>query len=321
LKNKLGLSTSQDNLKYKSSIQHGNIYEDISRMIYESRHQIIVKEYGLIKTDKTPILGASPDGIVISSLNNNNSRIGRLVEIKNPYSYDVSSLIKPEYEIQIMQQQYVLDIPLCDFIKTNIMGSNPNNSYKDTGFQPYNNIDEFLADIPNETTKIQNININRNNLTVNGMEKGILIYYKNPDTNEYTIISYPLTIAYKKEEILEWLKKNKNEIKNKGVNEFKIGVDYWYLVSYFEKTVHYEEKLYEQIYIPRLILIWEIVNNLRVFLNLNGLEKLNTLIDNDLYNIFYRKNASGFYKNITNQNEILDILHLCTFKTPFYTTF
>ena len=44
-------------------------------------------------------------------------------EIKNPYKFDETDDIKPEYLIQIYQQQYVLGLPLCDFIKTNIISN------------------------------------------------------------------------------------------------------------------------------------------------------------------------------------------------------
>ena len=76
ISNKVGISTRQELLQYMPSIQHGNMFEDVSRIIYETRHNVIVKEYGLIKSRNDPILSASPDGVVIHSNNaNNNSSV------------------------------------------------------------------------------------------------------------------------------------------------------------------------------------------------------------------------------------------------------
>ena len=50
ISNKVGISTRQELLQYMPSIQHGNMFEDVSRIIYETRHNVIVKEYGLIKS-------------------------------------------------------------------------------------------------------------------------------------------------------------------------------------------------------------------------------------------------------------------------------
>ena len=173
IKGKINISTSLDKLKYMESIQHGNICEDISKMIYCSRNRVKLAEYGLIKTTKKNFLGASPDGIVTED--NTNTRIGRLVEIKNPYDYDDSDLIKPEYKVQILQQQYVLDLPVCDFVKTNIIRPNCKDSTVKLGFKPIETLRQFLADIPSSDpdTPIANANIPRNNLIFLGQK----VYY------------------------------------------------------------------------------------------------------------------------------------------------
>ena len=337
-RNKLGLSASNDYIYSKDAIQHGNIYEDVTRAIYQSRHNVQVKEYGLIKTDKTGFLGASPDGIVISSdyyptkiensskhktlvidgnknsisgiiegsTNGDKSRIGRLVEIKNPYSYDASNKIKPEYEIQIMQQQYVLDIPLCDFIKTCIIGSITNEKTAKEGYKPYLNIDAFLADVPDDNTIVKNNNIPHCNLTNKGMEKGVIIYYKNVETNEIVVSLYPLEKEYIKDEIVKWLKEQRNYIIQLGIPNGRIAVDYWYVASYFEKTVHYEELLFEKYYLPRLEITWKIINKLKqISADADG----NKLIESYLSNIkIILGKPAEFYKIIPNHEAIMKLL-------------
>lgn len=243
IKAKCNLSTSLDNLGRLDSIRHGNVYEDVSRAIYQSRYSLEVKEYGLITTSKHLLLGASPDGIVIQEHcvgddKITESRIGRLVEIKNPYDYDPSDVIKPEYAVQVLQQQFVLDLPKCDFVKTNIIGATVNEKTASKGFLPYRNIDAFLADVPLDTQppaiEPANKNILLGNLTSKGMEKGIIIHYKDTETGQYITHLYPLDTPYTKPGILEWIKTTKETISSStGICKYLIAVEYWYLSRIF----------------------------------------------------------------------------------------
>lgn len=314
---KIGLPNNQDKLAYMESIQHGNIFEDVSRMIYESRNNVIVQEYGLIKSKKNPILGASPDGIVIKSLDVSNfSRVGRLVEIKNPYKYDPSDEIKPEYQIQILQQQYVLDSPICDFVKTNIVGANVNSETLVQGFTPYQTLDQLLSDkyIQNSNFPIQNANIPIENINSKGMEKGILISYKDVISGDIKVLIYPITIPYIKENILEWIKKNKDELLKNGFNSQTIRIQYWYVAKYFEKTVIYDEDLFEKHYLPRLELIWQLVKYLREIKD-KHIEKYGNTYCNNIMKQFletkikaHLNKPSKFYQDVNNFNEICALL-------------
>jgi hypothetical protein len=318
IKAKCDLSTSLDNISKLDSIRHGNIYEDVSRAIYESRHGVEVQEYGLITTAKHALLGASPDGIVVKErldAESSQSRIGRLVEIKNPYDYDPSDLIKPEYIIQVLQQQYVLDLPKCDFIKTNIIGSSVNDNTASQGFKPYYDIDAFLADThiqltPGHThTQIANKNIPHCNLTHLGMEKGVIIHYKNPATGQYVVILYPLDTPYTKSGILDWIKTIKNGIMSSsqsGILASQIAVEYWYLAAYFEKTLEYDANLFQDIYLPRLELVWQLIGHIRHLQTKYTPAEILTFIDGKLQP--HLKRPSAFYKCHSNQEEICQIL-------------
>ena len=106
---KCGASKAVDTLKikigckqYMSSMAkpliHGNTYEDVSRAIYESRNAVSVTEYGIISSP-TACVGASPDGIVTECHSDTfdcQSKYGRLLEIKNPYSREINHEIKDE---------------------------------------------------------------------------------------------------------------------------------------------------------------------------------------------------------------------------------
>lgn len=316
IKAKCNLSTSLDNLCKLDSIRHGNVYEDVSRAIYQSRHSLEVKEYGLITTSKHSLLGASPDGIVIQKkhiMGNDKiaeSRIGRLVEIKNPYDYDPSDFIKPEYEIQVLQQQFVLDLHKCDFVKTNIIGSTVNEKTATKGLSPYLDIDAFLADViyanPN-ANPIANRNIPVSNLTSKGMEKGIIIHYKDSETGLYITHLYPLETPYTKPGILEWIKTTKATISSStGICKYKIAVEYWYLAEYFEKTLEYDAHLFENIYLPRLELVWQLIMRIRQLQELYSSNVIIDFIDNQIKP--HINKPSSFYKDATNQTDICNLL-------------
>ena len=347
--NKVGVSTMQDVLKNMLSIQHGNIFEDVSRMIYETRNNVIVKEYGLIKSRNNNILSASPDGIVIQSCNSNSDyRIGRLLEIKNPFSYDASDDIKPEYMIQMQQQLYVLESPICDFIKTNIVGLNANNTTIKNGFTPYTTLDSMLNDkyindkyINEDTTiteqqdkdkiqdkiqyKIHNTNIPIMNLNSKGMEKGLLISYKDTISGNIKVIIYSIVIEYNKDTIVKWISTTKDDLIKNGIILNTIYVQYWYIAKYFEKTILYNKKLFEDNYMVRLNLIWDLINYIKKNKNLNKnlytshddttSKQITNQLQNQLRNQFINtklrahfNKPSLYYKNIDNFNNICAIL-------------
>ena len=191
---KCGASKAVESLKIKVGLKsycnssapplmHGNTYEDVARAIYESRNSVSVTEYGILSSP-TPCVGASPDGIVTKCNKDTyecQSKFGRLLEIKNPYSREIDETIKPEYMVQILQQQYTTQLPICDFVETTIVDSKCNTS--NSNYKPYMNLAEMLADKLDKTNltwknRIKNHNIPDDNLNKFGNEKGLVICYK-----------------------------------------------------------------------------------------------------------------------------------------------
>lgn len=210
---KIGLHNSKPNSE-SPAIQHGVNYECLAKRIYELRHNVEVYELGCIKSP-SPFIGASPDGIVFNTFGQNWdswSRYGRMLEIKCPYSRIIDDTIKIEYEIQMLQQQYTCHLPICDFLECGII----DNDHKGIpNIIAYNNVDDMLKDTykPNNNITCQNKNIPIENLSSNGMEKGIAIIaykeitisqnnhslqkYKKKEYKTETIL-YPLEKTYKK---------------------------------------------------------------------------------------------------------------------------
>lgn len=273
---KCGISRAIETLKIKLGLKnyvnssappliHGNTYEDVARAIYESRNKVTVFEHGILQS-ATNFIGASPDGIVVQCHDSSfecQSKYGRLLEIKNPYSREIDNDVKPEYMVQILQQQYTTWLPICDFLELTIVDKYCN--YTNPNYKPYNTTEDMLNDKlditnPHWQTRIKNKNIPSENLNKFGNEKGLVVWYQkiisNSDIrNKY--IHYPLQNKYDSRMIEKWIVDTNSE-------QFKNGfafkeIKYWRLDVYSEKTVVYDQHKYENEYIPQLGDIWKIV--------------------------------------------------------------
>jgi putative phage-type endonuclease len=93
-------------------------YEPVSRMLYETLYRTKVKEYGCLRHSSLPFVGASPDGINVDM--RNGERYGRMVEIKNVVSREITGEPLDDYWIQMQVQMEVCGLDLCDFVETSI---------------------------------------------------------------------------------------------------------------------------------------------------------------------------------------------------------
>lgn len=103
------------------SCRHGIIFEDIAKAYYEMIHGVKTKELSCINHRVHPILGASPDGAVLTDgvpLDKLTEQHGRLIEIKCPISrVPKPDSIPEDYRHQMMLQMECMKIPECDFIE------------------------------------------------------------------------------------------------------------------------------------------------------------------------------------------------------------
>ena len=98
-----------------SPFHHGHKYEPLSTIFYEKMFNTKIGEFGCIKHKTIEHLAASPDGINIKK---NNSRYGRLLEIKNIVNRVIDGRPKKEYWIQMQMQMECCDLDECDFLET-----------------------------------------------------------------------------------------------------------------------------------------------------------------------------------------------------------
>jgi hypothetical protein len=140
----------------------GQKYEPVTIDLYQHYNQTVVTEFGCIPHPTYSFLAASPDGIVTGENN-----YGRMIEVKNVVSRDITGIPKKDYYIQMQLQMEVCDLAECDFVETK--------------FVEYDTEHDYFAD---ETS-----------------EKGIIVVFVE---NEGFVYDYmPVNTA--KEEVEPWL--------------------------------------------------------------------------------------------------------------------
>jgi putative phage-type endonuclease len=114
-----------------SSLHWGQKYEPVSQQYYEYTRGCRVREYGCIPHKDHGFLGASPDGIVVES-DRHPELVGRMLEIKNVISREITGVPKMEYWVQMQMQMECCDLEECDFLECK--------------FEEYDNYHDFRDD-------------------------------------------------------------------------------------------------------------------------------------------------------------------------------
>jgi putative phage-type endonuclease len=120
------------NTNLNSPMHHGQKYEPLSVMFYESMYNTKIEDFGCIQHSTYKFLGASPDGINVYK---SSKLYGRMLEIKNPVSRTITGTPKKEYWVQMQLQMEVCDLDECDFLETKFVEYENRKSYQnDTSF-------------------------------------------------------------------------------------------------------------------------------------------------------------------------------------------
>ena len=209
-----------------TAFHNGHLFEPLSIMHYEFDFNTIVGEFGCMAHKDYKYLLASPDGINIKE---GNERYGRMVEVKNPTTRELTGIPKKEYWIQMQLQMEVWDFEECDFLET--------------VFKQYDTFEEYLADGDSVTR------------TANNKRKGIIIRFYD---GEQPIYKYP-PVDISKEEFNSWYDKTLDESTNL---EFVCKI-YWYLHDYSCVLVPRNKKWFNHVQ-PKLKSIWNTIEKERV---------------------------------------------------------
>ena len=209
-----------------TAFHNGHLFEPLSIMHYEYDFNTTVGEFGCMAHKKYPYLLASPDGINIKE---GNDRYGRMVEVKNPTTRELTGIPKKEYWIQMQLQMEVWDFEECDFLET--------------VFKQYETFQEYLNDGDTFTR------------TANNKRKGIIIRFYD---GEQPIYKYP-PVDLSKDEFDKWYDKTLDESSNL---EFVCKI-YWYLHDYSCVLVPRNKKWFNHVQ-PKLKSIWHTIEKERV---------------------------------------------------------
>jgi len=164
----------------------GQKYEPVSILLYEFKFNTIVDDFGCIQHPIYKFIGASPDGI---NVDKTSERYGRMLEIKNVVSRDITGIPKKDYWIQMQLQMEVCNLNECDFLETK--------------FTEYPSTQTFYEDSLINENDEKEICMSKDNKT-----KGIIMSFHTKDGSPFYIYK-PLNIITEKdiqiweEEVLE----------------------------------------------------------------------------------------------------------------------
>jgi putative phage-type endonuclease len=211
-----------------SPLHWGVKYEPLTIMLYEKRNAKI-GEFGCICHPKYPFIGASPDGIVI---NEDSPAYGRMLEIKNVVSREITGIPKMDYWVQIQTQLEVCDLEECDFVETK--------------FKEYEDIDE------------EEFYKNKHKYLYNG----VILYFINSDFADCKpyYVYMPLDIKLEKQTIGAWVDEKKKELKETHVLFKRI---YWYCEAYSCVLVKRNRHWFEMA-LPKMEELWNTILKERV---------------------------------------------------------
>jgi len=189
-----GLDDEIKMVNTNTPLHWGQKYEPLSVMIYEDMYKTKVEDFGCIQHPTYKFLGASPDGIVI---NKDSTRFGRMLEIKNPISREITGIPKKEYWVQMQLQMEVCDLDECDFLETK--------------FTEYFDADSYYND----------------NTINNENYKGIIIYFHTSEGKPFYVYK-PLNLNTE-EEIKNWEEENVDKYQGEPYNYIYMKFIYWKL--------------------------------------------------------------------------------------------
>jgi putative phage-type endonuclease len=194
-----------------TAMHWGQKYEPLSVMYYEQKYGTKVEDFGCIQHPIYKFLGASPDGIIV---NKDSDRYGRMLEIKNPVSREITGIPKKEYWTQMQLQMEVCDLNECDFLETK--------------FTEYPDYVSFINDTSEEVfTDLQDVEWFNNCLSKDNKMKGKIIYFHTKEGKPFYVYK-PLDCVHP-DKINEWQDYTVETYENKPYNYIYMKTIYWKL--------------------------------------------------------------------------------------------
>jgi putative phage-type endonuclease len=210
----------------------GQKYEPLSVLLYEETNKTKVDDFGCIQHPKYSFIGASPDGIIVDKTSD---KFGRMLEIKNVVSREITGIPKKEYWVQMQLQMEVCDLDECDFLETKFVEYPDSNTYVQ------------------DTQKREDGNTT---IAMDGKRKGIIIYFHTKEGKPFYVYK-PLELKCE-QEILVWEEKTLSTYQSEEYNYIFLKYIYWkaevvscVLVlrdrAWFQRSIQQLEKVWKTI--------------------------------------------------------------------------
>ncbi len=106
-----------------NALTWGIRFEPVVKIMLEKKWSAKIADLGRLVHTTDTHLAASPDGLIVDTPHK--ERLGRLVEIKCPYSRKVGFDIPFDYWVQMQIQMEVADIDECEYIEVEITSKRP----------------------------------------------------------------------------------------------------------------------------------------------------------------------------------------------------
>ena len=136
--------------KTDTAFHHGIKFEELSVLYYEYLYNTKIEDFGCIEHDEYKYIAASPDGICIDK---NSELYGRMLEIKNPVSREITGIPKEEYWVQMQLQMEVCNLNYCDFLETKFIEYDSKEEYDKDGLFNLSNDSKYKGQILHFMTK------------------------------------------------------------------------------------------------------------------------------------------------------------------------
>jgi putative phage-type endonuclease len=194
-----------------TAMHWGQKYEPLSVMYYEQKYGTKVEDFGCIQHPTYKFLGASPDGIIV---NKESDRYGRMLEIKNPVSREITGIPKKEYWTQMQLQMEVCGLDECDFLETK--------------FIEYPDYISYINDTSDQVfTDLEDVEWFNNCLSKDNKNKGQIIYFHTKEGKPFYVYK-PLDCVHP-DKINEWQDYTVETYENKPYNYIYMKTIYWKL--------------------------------------------------------------------------------------------
>jgi hypothetical protein len=226
-----------------TAMHWGQKYEPLSVVIYEHMYGSKVEDFGCIQHPTYKFLGASPDGIVV---NKECERYGRMLEIKNPVSREITGIPKKEYWTQMQLQMEVCDLDECDFLETKFTEYSDYESYRNDSSIAY---DLSSCEFKSFVT------------TADGSYKGSIIYFHTNEGRPFYVYQ-PLNL-YLEDDISNWEEETVEKYQSEPYNYVFMKFIYWKLDK-MSCILVLRKKDWFKNNIGQLESIWKIIEKERV---------------------------------------------------------